>query len=137
MPRLSDKAAIVTGGAHGIGRAIAEVFAAEGAWVLIADVDDEAGSAAVSAIDANGGAAAFLKTDVSSSEEVERAVHFVVQKNGRIDVLCNNAAYLGEFHAIVESTPLEWDKCIGVALLGTHNFTKAVLPHMMTRRQGS
>lgn len=139
MGRLAEKVAIVTGAAHGIGRAIAEVFAAEGARVLIADIDEEAGTALASEIAANGGAASFVRTDVSSGEQVQRAVDLAVRHNGRIDVLCNNAAYVGvgDFHAILESTPEEWEKCIGIALLGTHNFTKAALPYMIAQKQGS
>ena len=58
-------------------------------------------------------------------------------RRGRIDVLCNNAARLGEFHAVLESTPDEWDGCIQVALLGTHHCTKAVLPYMLASNGGS
>lgn len=57
--------------------------------------------------------------------------------NGHIDVLCNNAAYLGQFHAILESTEEDWSKCINIALLGTHYFTRATLPYMIEQRKGS
>jgi len=138
MDRLSGKVAIVTGGANGIGRAIAERFAEEGAWVLIADIEEKPGQDVVAAIRAKGGAAEFCVADVSSEEDVQRAVGIASARNGRIDVLCNNAAYLSpNFHAALESTSDEWRKCIDVALMGTHYFTKATLPYMIAQKAGS
>jgi NAD(P)-dependent dehydrogenase (short-subunit alcohol dehydrogenase family) len=137
MKRLEDKNAIVTGAAHGIGRAIAELYAEEGARVVLADIDEEAGEAAAEAIRRAGGQATFRKADVSSPDDAAGVVTLAAGDSGRVDVLCNNAAYLGEFHAVVESTPDEWNRCIQVSLFGTHNFTKAVLPYMIARRNGS
>jgi NAD(P)-dependent dehydrogenase (short-subunit alcohol dehydrogenase family) len=137
MDRLKDKVAIVTGGANGIGRAIAELFAEENAWVLIVDIEAEQGSAAVEAIRQQGGTAEFCRGDVSAKSDVERAVTMAAGRNGGIDILCNNAAYLGPFHGILDSTDEEWSKCISIALLGTHYFTKATLPYMIERRKGS
>ena len=137
MKRLSDKVAIVTGAAHGIGRAISECFAAEGGHVTLVDVDAEAGEAAAAAIRERGDDARFCAGDVSSIEEVTRAVSRASAYSGRIDVLCNNAAHLAEFHAVLESTAEEWQKCIQVALLGTHHFTQRVLPYMIANKHGS
>ena len=137
MKRLNEKVAIVTGAAHGIGRAISECFAEEGAHVMLVDVDAEAGEAAATAIRERGGDARFCAGDVSSIEDVARAVSEAAAHSGRIDVLCNNAAHLGEFHAVLESTPEEWQKCIQVALLGTHHFTRQVLPYMIASKHGS
>jgi NAD(P)-dependent dehydrogenase (short-subunit alcohol dehydrogenase family) len=138
MNRLQDKIAIVTGGANGIGRAIGELFAEEGAWVLIADIEDSPGADAVNAIRDRGGRAAFCHADVSVRADVTRAVKLAAAQNGRIDVLCNNAAYLADdFHAILESTDREWDRCIQVALMGTHYFTQECLPYMIAQQKGS
>jgi NAD(P)-dependent dehydrogenase (short-subunit alcohol dehydrogenase family) len=137
MKRLDDKVAIVTGAAHGIGRAISECFAEEGAHVTLVDLDAEAGEAAAAAIRERGGRARFCAGDVSSTDDVARAVSMAAGDSGRIDVLCNNAAHLGEFHAVLESTPEEWHKCIQVALLGTHHFTRQVLPYMIAHKHGS
>lgn len=137
MRRLEDRTAIVTGAAHGIGRAISECFAEQGARVTLVDVDEGAGEAVAASIRQRGGKAQFCKGDVSSVEEVARAVAMAAADSGRIDVLCNNAAHLGESHAALESTPDEWDKCIRVAMLGTHHVTREVLPYMIAQSQGS
>jgi NAD(P)-dependent dehydrogenase (short-subunit alcohol dehydrogenase family) len=138
MDRLRDKTCIVTGGANGIGRAIAEKFAEEGAQVLIADREEQPGRDAAAAICDKGGTAEFCLADVSNQEDVQRAVEIAANHSGHIDILCNNAAYLSpDFHAALESTDDEWRKCIDVTLMGTHHFTKAVLPYMMAQRAGS
>ena len=137
MKRLDGKVALVTGAAHGIGRAISECFADEGARVTLVDVDGEAGEAVAGAIRDGGGAARFCRGDVSSIADMGRAVEAAAADSGRIDVLCNNAAHLGEFHAILESTAEEWQRCIQVALMGTHHTTRLVLPYMIARKQGS
>ena len=138
LDRLKEKIAIVTGGANGIGKAISELFAEEGAWVLVSDIEDKPGNATVRAIRQKGGAAEYCHADVSSTADVKRAVEAAAAKNGRIDILCNNAAYLApDFHGILESTEDEWTKCINIALLGTHYFTKATLPYMIKQKKGS
>jgi NAD(P)-dependent dehydrogenase (short-subunit alcohol dehydrogenase family) len=137
--RLPDRVAIVTGGAHGIGRAIAEAFAAQGAWVLIADVDQAAGLEAAEHIQAQyqRGGAEFIKTDVSSREQVARAVERALGHSGRIDILCNNAAVIIPWHNIVEAPREEWELCCQIALMGTAHFTAQVLPAMVPRKSGS
>jgi NAD(P)-dependent dehydrogenase (short-subunit alcohol dehydrogenase family) len=137
MNRVKDKIAIVTGAANGIGKAISELLAAEGAWVLVTDIEDDAGQQTVSGIAKKGGRAAFLHADVSIAEHAARAVSVAAEQNGRIDILCNNAAYLGDAHSILESTPDEWNKCINIALMGTHYFTKETLPYMIQQKKGS
>jgi NAD(P)-dependent dehydrogenase (short-subunit alcohol dehydrogenase family) len=136
--RLKDKIAIVTGAAHGIGKAIAEVFAEEGAWVLVADLDDDAGEATAAGIRGRGGRAAFRHVDVADEAQVAAAVQQAAEAgDGRIDVLCNNAAYLGPWHDVVAAPRDEWDRCLQTGLLGTAHCTRAVLPLMVSRRSGS
>lgn len=138
MDRLKDKIAVVTGGANGIGKAISELFAEEGAWVLVSDIEDEPGGAAVRSIREKGGNAEFCHADVSLQADAVRAVEKAAAKTGRIDILCNNAAYLApDFHDILGSTEGEWTKCINISLLGTHYFTKAALPYMLKHKKGS
>src|SRR4051794_37191899 len=116
--KLRDKISIVTGAAHGIGKAIAEAFAAEGAAVLVVDIDETGGEATAAEIRARGQAASFLKCDVADEKQAEAVVKIAGSKSGRIDVLCNNAAYLGAWHDIERATPDEWEKCISIALMG-------------------
>jgi NAD(P)-dependent dehydrogenase (short-subunit alcohol dehydrogenase family) len=137
MKRLENKVAIVTGAANGIGRAIAEMFAEEGAFVLLTDVDSECGETAAAGIQNRGGSAAFFRTDVTDAANVGAAVSAAAEHSGRIDVLCNNAAYLGQFHAALDATDTEWERCIQTSLMGTHYFTREVLPYMIRQRGGS
>jgi NAD(P)-dependent dehydrogenase (short-subunit alcohol dehydrogenase family) len=135
--RLKDKVAIVTGAAHGIGRAIAEVYAGEGGAVLIADVDSAAGADTAAVIVARGGVAQFQSCDVGSRDAVAGMVEAAARWTGRIDVLCNNAAYIGQFHGVLDAADEEWERCLRVQLLGTNNCTRAVLPYMLEQRAGS
>jgi NAD(P)-dependent dehydrogenase (short-subunit alcohol dehydrogenase family) len=136
--RLKDRIAIVTGAAHGIGKAIAEVFAEEGAWVLLADLDDAAGETTAAAIRARGHRAVFQHADVSDASQVVAAVaHARAEGGGRIDVLCNNASYLGPWHDVVDAPREEWDRCLQTGLLGVVTFTREVLPLMVPWRSGA
>ena len=138
MNRVQDKVAMVTGGANGIGRAICELLAEEGALVLVADIEQDAGTATVDSIRQAGGYAEFALTDVSNSVQVQRAVERAVSWKGRIDILCNNAAYLSpDFHAAADATEEEWRKSLDITVLGTHSVTRTTLPYMMARRAGS
>jgi NAD(P)-dependent dehydrogenase (short-subunit alcohol dehydrogenase family) len=137
MDRVKDKIAIVTGAGNGIGKAISELLAAEGAWVLVTDIEDDAGQQTARGIVEKGGRAEYLHADVSVPADAARAISAAAEQNGRIDILCNNAAYLGEAHAILDSTADEWNKCINIALMGTHYFTKETLPYMIRQKKGS
>jgi len=135
--RLKDKISIVTGAAHGIGRAIALRFAEEGAAVLVADVDEQAGEETAAEIRKKGRPASFVRCDVSVASQIEHVVKLAGEKTGRIDVLCNNAALLGPWHDIATATEQEWDRYFRVTLLGAATFIKATLPYMQPHRAGS
>jgi NAD(P)-dependent dehydrogenase (short-subunit alcohol dehydrogenase family) len=137
MNRLQNKTTIVTGGAHGIGRAISELYAEEGAVVLIVDIDRDAGSEVANGISKSGGRAEFCYGDVASPKDTAQAVKSVTDKYGRVDILCANAAYLVPWHDVLGATEQEWQRCLQVALRGTDNYTREVLPWMVKARQGS
>jgi NAD(P)-dependent dehydrogenase (short-subunit alcohol dehydrogenase family) len=136
--RLLDKIAIVTGAAHGIGRAVAQLFAEEGAWVLVADLDDTAGEAVAAGIRERGGRSAFRRVDVADETEVAATVRQASEAGGgRVDILCNNASYLREWHDVLAAPPDEWDRCLRTGLMGSAHFIREVLPLMVPRRAGS
>lgn len=89
--RVAGKVAFITGAGAGIGRAAAELFASEGATIIVAEFDPQSGQATADAIRAAGGAAAFVRTDVTSEDSVRDAIAAALEFAGRIDVLYNNA----------------------------------------------
>lgn len=128
--RLKGKTAIITGGAGGIGRAVALFFAREGANVVLADIDSEGGEETMHLITENGGAARFIKTDVSDSRQVKHLVETAVTTFGQLNILFNNA---GIGHPAVRSVDLEeedWDKVIGINLKGVFLGIKYAIPEL-------
>jgi NAD(P)-dependent dehydrogenase (short-subunit alcohol dehydrogenase family) len=137
MGKLTDKTCIITGAAHGIGRTIADAFSEEGAAILIVDIDAEAGEDAAADIRKLGRAASFAQVDVSDESQVAKAVQMAAAKNGRIDCLVNNAAWIEPWHDIEHAARSEWDKSYEVDLIGAANFIRLALPHMTPHRAGS
>lgn len=84
-----------------------------------------------------GGDATYLYCDVSSAEQIAAVVKRASEKNGRIDLLCNNAAHIGKWHNAGEASDDEWEKCFRVALMGTQFFTREVLKFMILQKSGS
>lgn len=129
---LSGKGALVTGAASGIGRATAELFANQGARVLLADYA-EAGAEAARGI---GDAASFFQADVSDSAQVGGMVQAALQFCGSIDILCNAAGIL-YYGTVLETSDETWARVMGVNLTGTFLCCRAVLPHMIRQGGGS
>src|SRR5688572_20240402 len=105
--RLQNKVTIVSGAANGIGQAISRRFAEEGAWVLVTDIDADSGRATVESIRSTGGQAEFARVDIGSRDEIDRAVKLAADRFGRVDVLCNNAAFIGQWHDVLNATEEE------------------------------
>jgi NAD(P)-dependent dehydrogenase (short-subunit alcohol dehydrogenase family) len=133
---MKDKVLIVTGGANGIGRATAKVFAGEGANVIIADWEPEAAEKAAREIQSSGGTALALECDVSRKESVSALVQAVVERFGRIDVLHANAAVQLTKPA-AETSEEEWDRLHNVNLKGVFLSCKYVIPVMQRARRGT
>ncbi len=132
--RLKNKIAIVTGGARGIGKAISELFAKEGATVIIWDLLDE-GIATASEIVKNGGRAEFHKISVTDKVMVNDAVKNSVTKYGKIDILINNAGIVRD-KTLVNMSEEEFDSVIHVNLKGVFLCTQAVIPYMKEKKYG-
>jgi NAD(P)-dependent dehydrogenase (short-subunit alcohol dehydrogenase family) len=136
--KLKDKIAIVTGAGNGIGRAIAERFADEGAAVLVVDIDEQAGEETAAVIRKRGYPASFTRVDVSQRDQVQRAVKMVGEKSNRIDVLVNNAAYIKfPWHDAATASDEEWNGNFRVSMMGTQYFTQETLKFMVPNRSGS
>ena len=135
MGRLDDHTAIVTGAATGIGRAIATLFAAEGAYVLLADITNLPrgdGAPTLDVIREAGGDADFLTTDVSEWDAIKTAVDHVVHKKGRLDIIVNNAA-IGDGGRLTETPQEVWDQTMAVNLTGVFMGCKAAAQQMLTQ----
>lgn len=135
ITRLNGKIAIVTGGAQGIGRAIATRLAMEGAKVAIADIQEDAAAKTSAEINAVGGVTCAVKLDVTSLDSALAAVAKVEREVGPIDILVNNAGW-DKLEPFVESTPETWDKVIAINFRGVLNCCKAVIPTMQARGSG-
>lgn len=132
---LDGQVALITGSAAGIGRALGTVFAAEGARLVLLDVDDDGGHEAAKEIDAAGDEALFVSTDVSDPAAVDAAVAAGLSRYGAIDVVVNNAAVFTRA-PLDELTYEDWRRVLGVNLDGTFHVVKAVMAHMIERRKG-
>jgi 2-dehydro-3-deoxy-L-rhamnonate dehydrogenase (NAD+) len=137
MKHSERRVAIVTGGARGIGYATAEVLGREGYTVVIADLDEPAGAAAVERLEREGHRAMVLGVDVADGDSVRQMIAAVLQKVGRIDLLVNNAGIVGRASPIHELPEEEWDQVIAIDLRSVYLCTRAVLPHMLERGSGS
>jgi len=113
---FKDKTAIVTGAASGIGKSTAELYAREGANVVLSDIDVKKGNNAAEEINKNGGNAIFVKADVSSPSDCELLVEKAVKHFGRLDYACNNAGIGGESKPVADYSIENWNKVIAVNL---------------------
>lgn len=133
--KLKDKVAFITGSAQGIGKSIAESFVAEGAAVIISDINLELAQQTAQELKGKGHKAEAIKTNVADFADAEASIKQSIEKFGKIDILVNNAGITKDT-LLIRMKPEDWTAVIAVNLSGTFNATKAVSPLMMKQRSG-
>ena len=137
MGRLDNKVAVITGAASGMGRATAVRFAGEGAAVVIADLNQEGGEAAVRDCKEQGGRAVFYKTNVESESDIQGAIARAVSEFGRLDITYNNAGIAGALGPLEQVSAENWDRTFAVLLRAVFFGIKHSIPHMRKSGGGS
>jgi len=135
MFELTDKVAIVTGGARGIGRGISTIMARQGAKIIIADMLLEEAQKTAADIQEAGGAARAVKTDISDLEQVKAMVASANEAFGPVDILVNNAGW-DRMTPFIKTTPDLWQKIVNINYNGLLHCFYAVIPDMMSRNRG-
>lgn len=133
---LQDKAALITGAASGIGRATAQLFAREGARVVVADINESGGQETVDGIRAAGGEALFVRADVGRMEDVQALVQTAQDRYGRLDILHSNAFAHRPGNAL-EISEADWDWTLSVSLKATWMLAHHTLPGMLAGGGGA
>ena len=134
--RFENKIAVVTGGGVGIGRAICERLASEGASIVVAEIEEDNGAETAQALEASGSQALFCRTDTSDSASVAAMVAAATERFGTVDVLVNNAAAF-VFGTVEEVTQEDWNRVFGVNVIGYANCVRELLPNFRKAGRGS
>jgi len=136
--RLQDKVAVITGAGGGMGRTAAQMFAAEGAKVVVAEFSEPAGRETVRLVEEAGGQATFVRTDVSAEADAKAMIEHAVATYGRVDVLYNNAGIMPEAdHSVTDTAVDVWDQVMAVNVRGTYLGCKYAIPVMLDQGAGS
>lgn len=134
---FTNKVALVTGAASGIGQTTAQFYAREGAKVVVSDVDEDGGQETVRSIQAAGGEAAFIKVDVSKAGDCEALVDRALDQFGQLDFACNNAGIGGEQNMTADYSIEGWQQVIGINLSGVFYCLKYQIPAMLKSGGGA
>ena len=127
--RLQDKVAIITGAGGGMGRVAAQLFANEGAKVVVAEFGEAAGRETVAQVEASGGQASYVRTDVSDEASAKAMVDHAIATYGRVDVLYNNAGVMPEAdHSVIDTDVATWDQVMAVNVRGVFLGCKYAIP---------
>jgi len=136
--RLDGKVSLITGGGSGMGRTAAELFAREGARVVVADFSEASGEATVAAVRAAGGEATFVRADVSDEHDARAMVQHAIATFGRVDSLYNNAGVMPEAdHSVIDTDVATWDQVMAVNVRGVFLGCKYAIPQMLEQGSGS
>lgn len=134
--KLSGKTAIVTGAASGMGKAIAELYAIEGAKVVVSDINEEAINQVVEGIKENGGQAVGIVANVAKDEDIKAMIKLAVDEFGSLDILVNNAGILDNFLTVGEMTDEMWNRVLAVNLTGPFKASRAAINIMQEQETG-
>ncbi len=137
MDRLKNKVTLITGGSSGIGRAAAQLFAREGAKVVIADINVEGGEVTLQSIREAGGEAHFVRTDISKAADVEALIDKIMEIHDRLDCAYNNVGIIGDLVPVVDHTEKTWNRPIETNLKGTWLCMKYQIPQMLKQGNGA
>lgn len=136
MKILENKVAIITGAGSGIGKAIALLYASEGAKVVVSDIDEKGGNETVSVIKSKGGEAFFIKADTSKPSDHQSLVEQTIKKYGGLHIACNNAGIGGDLAPVGEYPIDGWDKIISINLSGVFYGLHYQIPAMLANGEG-
>jgi NAD(P)-dependent dehydrogenase (short-subunit alcohol dehydrogenase family) len=134
--RLNGKVAVITGAASGMGKAIAELYASEGAKVVVADLRLEPAQAVVDGITAAGGMAIAVAANVANEEDVAKMIDTAVQEYGTLDILVNNAGIMDNFVPAADLTDELWDRVFAINTTGPMRTTRKALPIFLEKKSG-
>ena len=136
--RLANKVALITGSAGGMGKTAAELFAREGAGIVVTDIATDQGEETARGIRDAGGNAIFVKANVANEDEVKRLVGAAIEAFGHVDVLYNNAGIMpSDDGSVTDITEATWDKVMDVNLKSAFLCSKYTIPHMVKQGKGS
>lgn len=134
--KLKGKVAIVTGAAGGMGQAIAELYATEGAKVIVADLNIEGAESVAQAIEANGGEAKALQVNVAKQQDIDTMIDTAVNEYGTLDILVNNAGIMDSFEPVGDITDEKWDLIFDINTKAVMRATRKAIPIFLEKGKG-